>query len=102
MIGLEDIVSSQSKQDAILAQGDQRMEKSQGNPTLTPVQFEQLIQAQASHAIMQKFQQEYSKTQLIEIYSVAYKFHRKEAEKFKAMLTQLSGNLVLDLDKPDI
>ena len=95
-------MSSQSKNDAILAQGDQIMEKSQSTSTLTPTQFEQLIQAQASHAIMQKFQQEYSKTQLIEIYSVAYKFHRKEAEKFKAMLMQLSDNLVSDLDKPDI
>ncbi len=39
---------------------------------------------------------------MIDIYTAAYKFHRQEAEKFKAMLSQLSGNLVPDLDKPDI
>ena len=51
---------------------------------------------------MQKFEKECSKTQLIEIYTSAYKFHQKEADKYKAMLTQLSGSLVLALDQPDV
>ena len=51
---------------------------------------------------MQKFEKECSKTQLIDIYTAAYKFHQKEADKYKAMLTQLSGNLVLALDQPDV
>ena len=40
---MEEQVSQQSKNEAILVQSDQFMEKSQYPTTLTPTQFEQLI-----------------------------------------------------------
>ena len=91
-----------SKQEQEQPQEDQIMDQSQQPPTLSTAQFEKLIQAQASHAIVQKLEKQYNKTQMIEIYSAAYRFHSREAGKFKAMLAQLSNSLVPDLDKPDV
>ena len=44
----------------------------------------------------------YTKSQLIEVYTAAYKFHKRETEKFRALLTELSGSIVLELDKPEV
>ena len=52
---------------------------------LTTKQFEELLMAQASHQIADHFHQQCTKTQLIEIYTAAYKFHKGEADKFKGL-----------------
>ena len=58
--------------------------------------------AQASHQIADHFHQQCTKTQLIEIYTAAYKFHKGEADKFKGLLAKLSDSLVSDLDLPEV
>ena len=58
--------------------------------------------AQASHQIVNHFHQQCTKTQLIEIYTAAYKFHKSESDKFKSLLSQLSNSLVSDLDLPEV
>ena len=58
--------------------------------------------AQASQQISKEFHQLYTKSQLIEVYTAAYKFHKRETEKFRALLTELSGSIVLELDKPEV
>ena len=94
---------SQHKSEPLLAQSFQHIELPPvPTPTLTSKQFDELLQAQASHQIASQFQQQYTKPQLIEVYTTAYKFHKREADKYKGLLTKLSGRLVPDLDEPDV
>ena len=52
--------------------------------------------------IANQFQQQYTKTQLIDIYTTAYKFHKNEADKFKGLLATLSDSQLTDLDRPNV
>ena len=98
---MEDEVS-QAKTDK-LAQSDQISAcQIYAKPILSPDQLDELYKAQAAHALTQQFQQQCTNTQLIENYTRAYKFHMKEASKFKALLQQLSGSIITDLDREDI
>ena len=92
---------SEQKEEPVLAQSDQ-FHDSQTQPTLTQSQFTQLVEAQASHALSQQFKEKYTDTQLIEVYSSAYKFHKREADKMKILLNELTGSIVPDLDKPEL
>ena len=84
---MEDILT-QNKSEPAQAQSQLVKESHQNaDQVLSPEEFNELIAAQANHAIVQKFEKECSKTQLIDIYTSAYKFHQKEADKYKAMLT---------------
>ena len=69
---------------------------------LNDEQTETIVKAQATFAITEQFRQQYSNPQLLETYIKAYKVHKKEMLKFKALITQLSGSIVPDLDQPDV
>ena len=61
---------------------------------LTTKQFEELLMAQASHQIADHFHQQCTKTQLIEIYSAAYKFHKAEDGLLRDFYPRLCSSVV--------